>query len=322
MLESDSFRYHPCTHAGTLQHLNSLDKEYRFEIAAACDLSLERLKTFKEWWKTDTENIATDVDFRNILDQHEIDLLIISSSFSSHHEICRYALEKKVKAIVLEKPAVENIKEIQELLEISVKNGIPIWINFERRYHNGYREVKKFIDQKILGDLRSINGKVLTGSVRPEDEGSPLLLDGIHWFDILLWFFGKPDITNVSGKKSEFSDMYDTAVMQLNYGEVPVFFEAGGKRKYFEFFMEIDFEKGRIRTGNEGQFFYRSELSKRYENFYELTLQNIKIEKNNPWIDMYEEVADYILNKEKKITSPLQDSLLSLELYSDVMRNI
>jgi hypothetical protein len=132
-----------------------------------------------------------------------------------------------------------------------------------------------------------------------------------------------PDVKYSDKIHSIIPGIHDTVAAYMQYEEIPVFLEAGGKRRYFEFFMEMDFDKGRIRTGNEGQFFYESALSTRYENFYELKLKNNIFEKNNPWIDLYDEVANYIMNpKYGRITSSLSDSLRTLELYNGILNHL
>ena len=320
MLEEDPFRYHPCTHAGTLKDLNRNQKHFQFEITAACDLQRERLDQFQSWWQ---EGMNLETDYKKVFYNNEIDLLIISSSFYSHYEICRYALNQKVKAVVLEKPAAETAEQIQELIDLSEKNRIPVWVNFERRYHNGYRNVKKMIEHTPKEELRSITGKVLTGRVREGDEGSPILLDGIHWLDLLIWFFGLPDVSGAHKIDAQIPAMHDTVFAEMMYDDVLVHFEAGGRRRYFEFFMEIDYEKTRVRTGNEGQFFHLTSPSERYKNFYELKEEKIQIEMNNPWIDMYKEIVDYFLNPDEvalPITSPLQDSEQSMKLLENILR--
>jgi len=324
LLENDPLRYHPCTHAGALRDvINERVPESRPRLVGICDLLPERIKQFREWWGEEIPFSSTD--YRELIDTSAPDLLIISSSLPSHFEIASYALNAGVLCMMLEKPAASQIDEVRSLVSLEAERQAAIWVNYERRYHPAYRHVKQFIESKRFGRLRAIRGTVLTGPVRPEDDGGPLLLDGIHWIDLLLWLCGKPEATTSVAFPSRIPGRFDTAFLQFRYPGWVATLESGGRRNYFEFAIELDFEQGRIKSGNGGHTFYESSPSRLYENFRDLTPIDEPIPTGNPWIEMYREilsgaekmVAEGSVSREA-ISSPLADSVSALSIIESV----
>ena len=315
LLEKDSLRYHPCTHAGSIKYINEFtdaSDESKFEIIGICDLNHTRMMEFEKWWGKEIQYKTES--YRKLIDQSEFDFIVISSDFQSHFEICMYAIENGIKYIMLEKPACESSEEIEILINTAKKHKTQIWVNFERRYHPGYLQIKKIIEETPPEKLRSIRGRVLTGALRSKNEGSPFLVDGIHWLDLLIWYFGKPDDYSHRIVKSKYGPA-DTVFFDFNYGNVFGRLEAGGRRKFFEFELEIDFEDMRISGGNSGFKLWVNKDSDKYENFMELKEQELLFEKKNPWCEMYSEVKNVIqYGGYGTVNSPVTDSHMSLKL--------
>lgn len=336
-LEKDPLRYHPCTHAGSLIRTDSAGNRISsrppgsprnknpFELAGVCDRNQEKMDRFLNWWK-DPVSVA-ERDYRLLLERTRPDLVIIATSLPAHFEIARAAIKRGVGAIVLEKPITETVSEARALLQLARKHRIRIWVNFERRYHPGYRRVKKIVDGGELGKLRGIHGRVLTGPVGEiAPDSGPLLHDAVHWIDLLLWLIGRPEkiearmIPSLVGGGVE-----DTAFLNLGYQDFNVFLESGGRRNYFEFFMQLDFEDGRVITGNEGQLLFRAKPSRRYRHFNELQPQRLKFMWKNPWVELYREIARELTLNQKgaehdypgtagRITANLEDAVAGMEI--------
>lgn len=322
-LESDPLRYHPCTHAGTLRTMNGRNPEPIFALEAVCDINEVQIGRFREWWG---HPLSPYRDHRELLKSHRPELLIVSSTHTSHYDIVLDAIRSGVPNIMLEKPATENFEETRTLCEEADRASVRIWVNFERRFHPGYGAVRELIRSGRLGAVRHISGSVLTAAIRRAEEGSPILVDGIHWIDLLLWLFGPPSGCSSIAIPSRFPDLMDTLYLDLYYDTFSARLEAGGRRDYFEFVMRIDFEAGRILCGNDGFHLFESQPSGKYSGFRELKSASIEFGFSNPWIEMYTEVAGTIgawredPTKKVLVSSPLSDSVESLRIIAGAVR--
>ena len=341
LLEKDPYRYHPCTHLGSLRHLIETGPVRKsqacFELVGACDNKPERLKDFLRWWKKPVEYQETD--YRKLIQNCRADFVIIAATLEAHYEIVISLLKSKnpPRGILLEKPAGYNLKETRQMAELARRKQVPVWVNFERRYHPAYRLVRDYIRKEKFGELRSIYGQVLTGSAPAPPYGGPLLHDAVHWIDLLIWMLGKPDSLDARLLPSRFSpEVEDTAFINFHYPEQEVFLESGGRRQYFAFNMKLDFERGRIESGNEGHRFFKSGPSKRYKNFKELQPVGVssgKKQAENPWLELYREINALLSGYREHdaagyrkvtgaITAPLDDALLGMEIIQKIYKKL
>lgn len=302
-LENDALRYHPCTHGGSLKHFTENHPDY-VELVGVCDLEKDHMNELENWWGETIPNQSTDAG--NLIDETLPDLVIIASSLDSHYDIAHHAILTGVKGILLEKPVTENHRSTLTLHHLSREKRIPVWINFERQYHPAYRHIKTIIENGELGPVRGVRGRVLTGSgFDANSEAGPLLNDAVHWIDLLIWMLGSP--LTVSGKVKRDTrnrNVFEESVIAIfEYDSFSAILESDGKRKYFEFLMEIDFEDGRIQCGNEGHFIYRSTRSNKYVKFRDLNPVNHDFPKGNPWIIMYTDIINELNNPSGKDVS-------------------
>ena len=327
-LERDPLRAKPCTHAGALAHHLKKPGGRRsgFELVGVCDRHAEKIAAFLKWWssnaasgrnqntgaasrknrrdaadavKVDAGFFAAHENHRELLAAARPEFVIIATRTDSHLAIAADAMRAGARGILLEKPIGMNLREARKLERLARETGTRVWVNFERRYHPAYRLVKRFVDEERLGPLRSIQGQVLTWPLRAgantasADIAGPLLHDAIHWLDLLIWYAGKPDRVNARMLESRaVPGVEDTAFLDLGYPEFQARLESGGRRNYFEFTIQLDFEHGRIRSGNEGHFWYRSKPSKRYQNFRDLQpfQPTIPRKNENPWLALYDDI--------------------------------
>ncbi|MBE7440263.1 MAG: Gfo/Idh/MocA family oxidoreductase [Spirochaetales bacterium] len=321
-LEADPYRYHPCTHLGSILARRS------FLLTRAYDYDQGQCSKFARWWqKKVRQNAPVIFDrgtaFLESMRKDPPQACIIATPPASHVELAMAVLDLGVKQIILEKPVSTNLKDAQQLLTIARKKKAQIRVNFERRYHNGYRKIKSLLATEKLGALRSIQGKVLRGPIRqgegPDREG-PLLHDAIHWLDLLVNYVGTP--RNLSFRRLDLPGarppLEHTVFLRLDYAEFTATLESGGRRRYFTFEMELDFERGRLRAGNTGFEMYVSRSSRRYAKFFELQRIPLPFRLNNPWLELYRELELACRGKPAALTSSLESSLESLAMVDQV----
>ena len=96
-------------------------------------------------------NIKTVRSTKELFDNPDIDLVIITTSNNLHYSLSKEALEKG-KHVVVEKPLTIQSSEALELIELAKKQKLILCPYQNRRYDSGYRTIKEIINKKFLGD--------------------------------------------------------------------------------------------------------------------------------------------------------------------------
>jgi len=311
LLENDPLRYKPCTHFGGM-------KTAGLAVTHACDIDRNRLALFSK-----KAGIPADRCHRNneeLLHSEKPEFVVIATWTESHESIAVRAAENGARVVVLEKPITSSLKGARRLLDACSRNGTGIIVNHERRYDNRYRSVRKTIESGIIGSVKTVNARILTGGHRGrsavDQGGGPLLHDGTHLIDIIRYLFG--EIIWVEGefsRNSRSSGYEDRAVAWCRMEEgTDVFLEAGGGRDYFVFELEISGTDGKIIIGNGYQRLYQKRRSSLYSGFNDLVERPFSsFRKNNCFTELYREAKVLLKKRECTITSTGDDGYRALE---------
>lgn len=297
LLEEDPLRHKPASHMGGIQKIaDNVDK------ITLCDIDPERLEHCRKKWSP----AAVYTDYKSLLGVEKPDIAIIATWTSTHKDIALYAAQNGVKGIVLEKPVATAPADARKIIAACKKHNVKLVVNHERRWDPLYRTTRALMDTGELGALKCIVGNVLCqsaprGSWKALLEavgGGPLLHDGTHLVDMIRYFTG--DIHTINGHvKREAPDIgvetTATALMQSKNG-VNIFIEAGGMRDYFNFELDLQFERARIKVGNGIREYYTTETSKRYTGFQDLVKQPFPpiVRDSEPFSGALEEVITAI----------------------------
>lgn len=312
LLEYDKLRVKPCTHIGGIL------KNKKLHLIAACDLEHQRLAAFGQKYKID----QLYTDFQQMLDSEKVDVLVVATWTDSHKDIVTAAARKKVRVIVCEKPMALHSRDCLTMVQACKKNNCHLIINHERRYDPLYRSLKKMLENKVIGKVRTVYANVLT-SLYSNKKGfqihrNSLLHDGTHLIDISLFLFG--ELSSVSGftLKSRQDTVYGTLIFKK---DIVLFLEAGGDRNYFNFELDIQGTAGRIRVGNGYQDLWLRRKSSRYSGFYELYPQKWpKIKRDNQFVKEYQEIIELLEGKKKRSLSSGEDGLKVLQIIEKMIR--
>ncbi len=156
---------------------------------------------------TEISDFAVETDLSAAL-AHQPDAVIIANPTALHLDIAIPAAKQGCH-ILLEKPISNSMDRIDLLRQTAVESGSRIMVAFQFRYHPGLRQVKKWIQQNLIGQIyyvRAHKGEYLPDwhpwedyrnsySAR-KDLGGGVLLTLSHPVDYLRWLFG--DVEKVS----------------------------------------------------------------------------------------------------------------------------
>ena len=176
LLEDDSLREKPCTHAG------AITANADCELIAGCDIDEERRLLFAQKWQ-----VPVYTDAAEMISVHKPQILAIATHPDSHYRYCRLAADYGVKAVICEKPLADNIGEARKITRLA-ENGLAIITNHERRYAEDYASAKAILASGRLGSLLSARAVLYMG--RTQRLLDVLWHDGTHLADAIMFLTG------------------------------------------------------------------------------------------------------------------------------------
>lgn len=114
----------------------------------ACDLDEGRLARMRKLF----HGIETSTDALSIIDRPDIDIVVIATPVSTHHEIARRALVAG-KHCFIEKPMTASSAEAEELISIAEQKGLKLFVDHTFIYTGAVRKMKEIITSGRLGDI-------------------------------------------------------------------------------------------------------------------------------------------------------------------------
>lgn len=131
--------------------------------------------------------------FEEVLADSAVDTVLIATPNHLHHGLAIAALRAR-KHVICEKPAMLNAAELEDVLAAARTYNRIFVVHQNRRWDEDFRAVKKVFDGGLLGNVFTIESRVMGSQGIPGDWrtekafGGGMLLDwGIHLTDQLLW---------------------------------------------------------------------------------------------------------------------------------------
>ena len=183
------------SHAATLGVMPDL------ELVAVCDLVPELLDDFKETWDNELPDANTYTDYREMLAQENLDILVVATSDNRHADIVVDGAEAGVKGILCEKPLATSLEDADRMIRVCRERGVPLHINHNRRWNPLMHMIRDEIRSGLIGTLGSI--VVSHGGPR-----AMLFRSGTHMIDAIC-FFAESEPNQVFGVLENGFDDWD-----------------------------------------------------------------------------------------------------------------
>jgi len=194
----------------------------------------EKLQVFQQEHPSEKVYIGHE----NLLRDPNIDAIYVSLPHDMHFEWVCKAMDAH-KAVLCEKPAVLNEKEMQGIMAASYQNHTLFMEAMKSRFEPAYRKAKELLQENAIGDILSVKAQI--SSVLPKEKygtsyitkpvvGGALLDTGcycVNWVNDLLK--EEPIIKSVSSHLVDSVDYFVDATMQFGSVEAEVI--AGIDRK-------------------------------------------------------------------------------------------
>jgi len=180
-------------------HCDAVRECERAELVAFCDIKLDRAE------RRASENGGGDVyeDYNELLARDDIDAISICAP-SGLHAAIGIAAAKAGKHILSEKPLDITVEACDRFIAAAEENQVVLSCVFQNRYAQASLEVKKALEDGLLGDLymADLSMKWWRGQDYYDDEwhgtwaldgGGAIVNQCCHFVDLLQWFVGPFD---------------------------------------------------------------------------------------------------------------------------------
>ncbi|GAA4195244.1 inositol 2-dehydrogenase [Microbacterium oryzae] len=126
-------------------------------------------------------------------DPAEVDAVFIASSTDTHAENLRRAADAGLAALV-EKPIDLDLARAAETVAYVERAGIPVMVDFNRRFDRDHAELKRLVDAGEVGDVALVQltsrGPALPPLEYLKVSGGQMRDQTVHFFDLARWITG------------------------------------------------------------------------------------------------------------------------------------
>lgn len=201
-------------------------------------------------------------DYKEILQDEEIEAVIICSSTDTHSAISVEAIEAG-KHVFCEKPIDHDIEKIKQVMEALKKTEVKYQVGFNRRFDHNFKAVKDAVANGKIGDPHII--KVTSRDPKPPSaeyvkvSGGMFLDMTIHDFDMVRFLAGC-DATEIYVQSAVLVDDaigeagdVDTAVitLQMENGAIAVIDNSRKAVYGYDQRAEVFGSRGMVATAND-----------------------------------------------------------------------
>ncbi len=221
-----------------LSHAHAVLVSPQFHLAGFVDPDWSRaLAAQKAWGGEAYRSIA------EAFSHAPFDVAIVAAPDACHHDLLVELLRLPLKLIIAEKPLVRSLAQAAEVQRLHVAAGVPLVVNYTRRFIPEYRDLRSRI---ASGDY----GSYLCGTGY---YGKGVLHNGSHMIDLLHFFLGHISGHRVVAVERDYAedDPSVSASLQLaNGGTFSLLHVNHANYSIFE--MDLLFEKQRVRMAESG----------------------------------------------------------------------
>ncbi|MHC4743620.1 MAG: Gfo/Idh/MocA family protein [Planctomycetota bacterium] len=143
-------------------HINWFRKIPGVRVVAICDPDKDVLDKEEKKFKDRSENVDTYIDYRKLLEDKDIDVVITASPNHWHALVTVWACQAG-KDVYVEKPVSHNIWEGRQMVKAARKYNRIVQSGTQRRSDTGLAEAIEYINRGNLGKIQVVHGIVYVG---------------------------------------------------------------------------------------------------------------------------------------------------------------
>lgn len=180
------------------KHAKAIQNVENAKLVAVSDKIPSSMKPYVEEY-----DAAAYENLEEMLERNDIDVVSVCTPTGLHAPLAIKIANAK-KHIILEKPIAMTLEETDEIIAACEENKVKLSIVHPNRFRPVVRELRKILDQDLLGKISHANAIVNWNRNQEyydqaiwrgtkEFDGGALMNQAIHNLDLLLWFMGEPE---------------------------------------------------------------------------------------------------------------------------------
>lgn len=209
-------------HAETVREITGV------HLYSACSRNAETLQSHAN----DLQLTNTTTDYQDILADPTVDIVSIVTHWEDHFQVAIDALQAG-KHVLLEKPMAATLEQCQEIQACAQHSTGKFMVGHICRFDPRYALARESILAGDIGAICSIHARrnlpTVAGNIRL-DKISPLIGDGIHDLDLVMWMLGRRPLSvmakNVRVHNFKYADiswaMFDFSDPATNHETIAV----------------------------------------------------------------------------------------------------
>jgi predicted dehydrogenase len=202
-----------------LSHAAILGAHPDVEMAAVCDTTSLVLEAFNKF-----SSVKTYTDYEKMILTEKPDFVVIATPTKFHFPMVKFALEHDVH-VFCEKPFTLLAEQGKILSGLALQKGLVNQVGYHNHFIGTFRELKRLLSKKILGDLVHFSGEAYgpvvtkekgsTWRSKPEEGGGCLYDYASHVINLIQEVVGRPVKIYGTILKSIYSKGVQDAVYSL-----------------------------------------------------------------------------------------------------------
>lgn len=179
------------------------------ELVAVADRHREQLEKVAKRY-----NARAYLDYREMLEQEEIDAVSIAVPTSLHREVTLSALQKG-KHTLLEKPIASTEQEAQEIIDGAQKQAVKLMIGHIERFNPAVIELKERLQRGELGEIYKIDVQRI-GPFPPRITDVGVITDlSVHDLDVIDYLMNARPIRLYAERQQKLHPHHEDSVTAL-----------------------------------------------------------------------------------------------------------
>lgn len=225
----------PRTHGPVITHAQGYHQHPSYQLVRLGDADPQAVDAMQTSWLV-SERYTTLEEFLN---HDRLDVISVCTPTQLHCSQLQMIVESPnaPKLILLEKPLCYSLQDLEQMCRLQQSSGIPIVVNYSRRFDDTHQEVVRLIRDGVMGELIGAAGTYYGGWVN----------NGSHLIDLFMQSFPGESIVVKSvslGAPGRPGDpCWD---VELAIGDVSCALESVDESNYQLLEIEMRFSHGRV----------------------------------------------------------------------------
>ena len=205
-------------------HAEAIRRAKNAELKAVYDILPEKAQTFGQ-----THNVLAYSDMEAFLTRKDVQVVSVCTP-SKYHYDATVAVARAGKHVLTEKPIATEVAPAEEMIRVCREEGVKLGVIFQNRFDPPVQKVKQLLEEGVLGTLTVADAHLKDfrapayyaqadwRGTWETDGGGPIMIQGIHYFDMLLWMAGPvAEVAGFSARLVHKIEVEDTLVAALRY---------------------------------------------------------------------------------------------------------